>query len=138
MTYTPTGQHSPEIALEKVGRELAAWRESNRAPKPIPTLLWNQAAELGRTLGAGPVARQLRLDYGCLKRKMAEVGQAPARTTETKSTTNFLEFLAMPAPLGDTIESCSIRLRSPRAQVRVELQRLSPQALGTILKEALG
>ena len=137
MTYTPTGQQSTEIALEKVGRELAAWRESNRAPKPIPTLLWNQAAELGRALGAGPVARQLRLDYGCLKRKMAE-GQAPARTTEANPTTNFLEFLAMPAPLGDTIESCSIRLRSPRAQVRVELQRLSPQALGTILKEALG
>ena len=83
------------------------------------------------------MARQLRLDYGCLKRKMAE-SQAPARTTEAKPATNFLEFLAMPAPLGDTIESCSIRLRSPRAQVRVELQRLSPQALGTILKEALG
>ncbi|MFN8611837.1 MAG: hypothetical protein U0931_30110 [Vulcanimicrobiota bacterium] len=137
MTYTPTGQLSPEIALEKVGRELAAWRESNRAPKPIPTVLWNQAAELGRALGAGVVARQLRLDYGCLKRKMVE-GQPPVTTTQAKPNTNFLEFLAMPAPLGDTIESCTIRLRSPRAQVRVELQRLSPLALGTILKEALG
>lgn len=137
MTYTPTGQQSPEIALEKVGRELAAWRESNRAPKPIPTLLWNQAAELGRALGAGPVARQLRLDYGCLKRKMAE-SQTPPRPAEARSTTNFLELLGMPAPMGETIESCSVRLRSPRAQVRVELQRLSPQALGTILKEALG
>lgn len=39
MTYTPTGQQSPEFALERVGRELATWRESNRAPKPIPTLL---------------------------------------------------------------------------------------------------
>lgn len=136
MTYTPTGQQSPEIALERVGRELAAWRESNRAPKPIPTLLWNQAAELGKVLGAGPVSRQLRLDYGCLKRKMAE-SQAPARTTEAKPTTNFLEFLAVPAPVGDTIESCSVRLRSPRAQVRIELQRVSPQALGIILKEAL-
>jgi hypothetical protein len=136
MTYTPTGQQSPEIALEKVGRELAAWRESNRAPKPIPTVLWSQAAELGRTLGAGPVARQLRLDYGCLKRKMAE-SQAPPRTAEANATTNFLEFLAMPAPLGDTIESCTVRLRSPRAHVRIELQRVSPQALGIILKEAL-
>ena len=136
MTYTPTGHQSPEIALEKVGRELAAWRESNRAPKPIPTMLWNQAAELGRTLGAGPVARQLRLDYGCLKRRMAEV-PAP-KALETKATTDFLEFLAMPAPLSETIESCSIRLRTPRADVRIELQRLSPQALGTILKEALG
>lgn len=136
MTYTPTGHQSPKVALEKVGRELAAWRESNRAPKPIPTLLWNQAAELGRTLGAGPVARQLRLDYGCLKRRMAEIPAAKA--FETKASTDFLEFLTMPAPLGETIESCSIRLRSPRAHVRIELQRLSPQALGTILKEALG
>ena len=134
MTYTPTGQLSPEIALEKVGRELAAWRESNRAPCAE---LWNQAAELGRALGAGAVARQPRLDYGCLKRKMAE-SQPPVTTTQAKPNTNFLEFLAMPAPLGDTIESCTIRLRSPRAQVRVELQRISPLALGTILKEALG
>ena len=136
MTYTPTGHQSPEKALEKVGRELAAWRESNRAPKPIPTMLWNQAAELGRTLGAGLVARQLRLDYGCLKRRMAEM--PTPKVLETKATTDFLEFLAMPAPLGETIDSCSIRLRTPRAHVRIELQRLSPQALGTVLKEALG
>ena len=135
MTYTPT-KHSPELALEKVGRELAAWRESNRAPKPIPTLLWSQAAELGRALGAGPVARQLRLDYGCLKRKMAE---APAvKELKKAPSTDFLEFLAMPAPLGESIESCTLRLRSPRAQVRVDLQRVSPQALGAIIKEALG
>lgn len=136
MTYTPTGHHSPELALEKVGRELAAWRESNRAPKPIPSLLWSQAAELGRALGAGPVARQLRLDYGCLKRKMAE---APvAKESRTATSTDFLEFLAMPSQLNESIESCTLRLRSPRAQVRVDLQRVSPQALGFILKEALG
>ena len=136
MTYTPTGHQSPELALEKVGRELAAWRESNRAPKPIPALLWSQAAELGRALGAGPVARHLRLDYGCLKRKMAEV-PAP-KQPKVSAATDFLEFLARPAPLGEAIESCTIKLRSHRAQVRVDLQRVSPQALGTILKEALG
>ena len=82
------------------------------------------------------MARQLLLDYGCLKRRMTEM-PAP-KALETKATTDFLEFLAMPAPLSEMIQSCSIRLRTPRADVRIELQRLSPQALGTILKEALG
>lgn len=42
MTCTPAGQQFREIALEKVGRELAGRRESNRAPKNIPaeTGLW--------------------------------------------------------------------------------------------------
>lgn len=136
MTYTPTGHQPPELALEQVRRELTAWRECNRAPKPIPTMLWNQAAELGRKLGAGPVARELRLDYGCLKRRMAE--QPAQKEPKVTPSPDFFEFLAMPAPLGESIESCIIKLRSPRAQVRVELQRLSPQALGMVLKEALG
>ena len=137
MTYTPTGHPSPELALEQVRRELTAWRECNRAPKPIPSMLWNQAADLGRKLGAGPVARELRLDYGCLKRRMAEQ-PAQKESKVGNSSPDFFEFLAMPAPLSESIESCTIKLRSPRAQVRVELQRLSPQALGMVLKEALG
>ena len=114
------------LALEKTRNKLAAWRQRNKAPKPIPEDIWIAAVELSHQIGLGPVARELRLDYGSLKRRATEPPPQPMQ---------FFELLAEPG--AGLVESCVLQLQSERCQATVQLHQVSPQALGSILREVL-
>ena len=76
-------------------------------------------------MGLGVVARELKLDYGNLKRKAAEPSPQPMQ---------FFELLAAPVGL---MESCVLQLQSDRCQATVQLRQVSPQTLGSLLREVL-
>jgi hypothetical protein len=111
--------------LEQTRNKLAAWRQRNKAPKPIPDDIWKAAVELSHQLGLTAVSRELKLDYSSLKRRVAEPLPQPVE---------FFEFLADPMGL---MESCVLQLQSARCQATVQLQQVSPQAVGSILREVL-
>ncbi|MBS2039162.1 hypothetical protein JST97_29535 [bacterium] len=113
-------------ALEQTRNKLAAWRQRNKAPKPIPGEIWTAAVELSQQLGLGPVSRELGLDYGSLKRRAAEPARQPMQ---------FFEFMAEPAV--GLLESCVLQVQSDRCQANVQLHQVSPQALGAVLREVL-
>jgi hypothetical protein len=114
------------LALEQTRSKLATWRQRNKAPKPIPDEIWTAAVELSHQMGLGFVARELKLDYSNLKRKAAE---PPPQTMQ------FFELLA--GPVAGLVESCVLQLQSDRCQATIQLHQISPQALGSILREVL-
>ena len=111
--------------LEQTRSKLTAWRQRNKAPKPIPDEIWTAAVELSHHMGLGVVARELKLDYGNLKRKAAEPSPQPMQ---------FFELLAAPVGL---MESCVLQLQSDRCQATVQLHQVSPHTLGSLLREVL-
>ena len=112
-------------ALAQTRSKLAAWRQRNKPPKPIPDEIWTAAVELSHQLGLGAVSRELRLDYGSLKRRAAEPLPQPMQ---------FFELLAEPVGL---MESCVLQLQSDRCQATVQLHQVCPQTLGSLLREVL-
>lgn len=112
--------------LEQTRSKLTAWRQRNKAPKPIPDEIWTAAVELSHQMGLGVVARELKLDYGNLKRKASE--------PSSKQPMQFFELLAQPA---GQIEACVLQLQSDRCQATVQLHQVSPHSLGAILREVL-
>lgn len=113
--------------LERTRNKLATWRQRNKPPKPIPDDIWKAAVELSHQLGLGTVSRELKLDYGCLKRRAAEPLPEPQAM-------EFFELLAEPLGL---MESCVLQLQSARCQATVQLHQVSPQVIGSILREVL-
>lgn len=116
---------SPE--LQQLKQELLVWRSENKAPKRIPSEIWEQAAQFAREHGVGPVARTLRLDFACLKRRA--LGAEVVKTT--RSSPAFFELFQPPI-----IQSCVLDLESPRgAKVRLEFGASAPGALAAFVRE---
>lgn len=115
----------PNHTLERTRNKLIAWRQRNKAPKPIPDDIWAAAVDLSHQLGLGAVARELKLDYASLKRRATEPSPQPVE---------FFELLAQPVGV---VESCILQLQSARCQATVQLHQVSPQAVGSILREVL-
>ncbi len=114
-----------EQTLEATRTKLAAWRRANKAPTPIPDDIWRSAVELSHHFGLGPVSRELKLDYGRLKRRAVEPTCPP---------TEFFELLNLPT---DLVESCVLQLQSTKCQATVQLHQVAPHAIGSILREVL-
>lgn len=128
MTYQPN--LAPTV--ESIKREIREWRAVNKAPKPFPAVIWEQAVQLAKADGIGPVARALRLDYGCLKKRVAGIEKA---TQSKLSPTGpvFFEFLQ---PSGLAIESCVLLLETPRgSKVRMEFGAAAPSALASFIRD---
>jgi hypothetical protein len=81
-------------ALLRAQRKFGQWRERRRPRTPIPAGLWREATELACAHGINRIARALRLDYYCLKKRAT----AAARSVEPAR--EFVEILpgGMPAP----------------------------------------
>lgn len=114
-----------EQTLEATRTKLAAWRRANKAPTPIPDDIWMAAVELSHHFGLGAVSRELKLDYARLKRRAIE---------PTCPRTEFFELLTVPTGL---VESCVLQLQSTKCQATVQLHQVTPQAIGSILREVL-
>ena len=56
--------------LTATAAAFARWRDTTPVGARIPEALWSRAVELAGTHGVGRVARTLRLDYTCWKRRL--------------------------------------------------------------------
>jgi len=121
----PLAESEVNQFLERTRSKLTNWRRRNKAPKAIPDDIWKSAVELSHHLGLGTVSRELKLDYGSLKRRAAEPPPQPME---------FFELLTEPLGL---VQSCVIQLQSARCQATLQLQSIKPQELGAILREVL-
>jgi len=78
--------------LRQLQRQLSAWRRQQSGRVRLPEAVWASATTLAQRLGAGVVARTLRLDYYKLRQRLfdraAPTGRAPA----------FVEVQVTPPP----------------------------------------
>jgi hypothetical protein len=62
----------------RLGERIEQWRRTRVRQTAMAPELWSAAVVLAQSHGAYRVARALRIDFGCLKRRMAEaVAVAP-------------------------------------------------------------
>ena len=92
-------RRSDAAQIEEVLGRLESWRKSGSSRRRIPEPLWRAAAELARRVGVNPIARQLRLDYYNLKRRVQKVPPTKAKSTKPaeSSSPRFVE-VEFPAP----------------------------------------
>lgn len=134
------GRGTLEEELVEVKQSLSDWRRREKAPKPIPASIWEEAVLLARRHGVGPVAAGLKLDHAKLKAKLAaSVGETRPSTTLEPVVPTFVElFGAPPTSTRPTaaVGPCVLRLSSPRGlRVRVDLTNIGTAELATLLKE---
>lgn len=117
-------------ALGQLSLQLTEWRKTHAAPSPIPSELWVEAARLAAILGVATVAKALRLNPACLKRRLNAPGlpAIPAQPT-------FVEWLpAFPS----NIAECSLQLQSgPSRKIKVDMKGVPAASLVTLLRELL-
>ena len=58
--------------MDWLQEELRRWRERQSGRPRLPEELWQSATRLARQLGVSQVARQLRLNYADLRRRVEE------------------------------------------------------------------
>ena len=59
---------------DAVRQGIEAWRAQRPKPPAMPEELWTAAATLAREHGVYAISQSLRVDYGGLKRRVAEAG----------------------------------------------------------------
>ena len=63
--------------LDRLERQVNAWRRKQRTRVGLPSELWDSAAWLARSLGVSQVSRRLRLDYYKLSRWLGQAKDGP-------------------------------------------------------------
>ena len=81
-------------SLEQVQQRFRRWRESRKQGQRIPAVLWAAAAGMSRQHGVHRVARELRLDYNGLKKRVGAVGHT---RRPAKIDAQFVELFGAPA-----------------------------------------
>ena len=91
-------RRSDAAQIEEVLGRLESWRKSGSSRRRIPEPLWRAAAELARRVGVNPIARQLRLDYYNLKRRVQGVTLVKAKSKPAESASARFVEVEFPAP----------------------------------------
>jgi len=109
-------------SLEQVRERFKRWRETRGRGEHVPRELWAAAVGIAGAQGLHVTARELRLDYGGLKRRQqAQVGGSLQAASKEMQ---FVELTVAPTrEPGDQLRSeCVIEMASWRgAKMRVEL-----------------
>ena len=113
------GRAAPDIpdGMRGIHSRFTRWRKSHTGRLPIPDPLWAAAAEMAREHGVFRTAKVLSLEYGKLKRLMAESQTGPRRTARLSAPPAAFVELLTPGTSG---AECLIELEGPRGKVRIQ------------------
>ena len=108
--------------LEQVKQRFALWRESRKRGEHISNALWVAAVALVERHGLQRTAKELRIDYGGLQKRL-ERGADPARLGKLE--TQFVEMFTPPAFSAAPMSECIVEMENARGgKMRVELRNL--------------
>jgi hypothetical protein len=94
-----SNQNKPGITcndkdIELARQRLEEWRKNKKHREPIPEELWQLAVELSSRFGISQVARELRLNFMALKKRVTDkTGQ---RKIEIDKGDSFMEIKMLP------------------------------------------
>ena len=113
------GRAAPDLpdGMRVLHSRFTRWRKSHTGRLPIPDPLWVAAAEMAREHGVFRTAKVLSLEYGKLKRLMAESHTGRRRTARLSAPpAAFVELLSP----GTSDAEYLIELEGPRGKVRIQ------------------
>jgi hypothetical protein len=82
--------------LERLRHLIEQWRRTRRQHGPMPRELWEEAAELGRSLGVSQVARGLGLGYAALQQRVRGEPEVRNEAPESPAPAGRGAFLEVP------------------------------------------
>ena len=125
----------PTSRALQIQSQFEHWRATRQRRGPIPDELWKAAIELTKQHSVYKVARLLRLDYSCLKKK-GMVSPIAVATPEKPQVTSFIE---LPPISQHYCEPCHIELKRPDGtQMQIQLSSLPDTDLPGLIKAFVG
>jgi len=102
---------------------------------PLPELLWEEAARVARRYGVNVVARELRLNYSKLKRKMVQPDQ-PKMSRKKSQPPTFIELIgATPGGLTSRL----VEMESAQGgKLRLDLKAIATPELAGLIRAFMG
>ena len=112
--------------LDEVKQRFALWHVERKRGEHITAAMWTAAVGLVERHGLQSIARELRVDYGGLKRRF-ERGGVPPPARKAHGEVQFVELLVPPTSTTAATPAlaCVVETHSVRgATMRIELQSL--------------
>lgn len=117
-------QTSNNLQIQQIRKRLEAWRKTHKKRTRIPDRIWKSAVKVAGQYGLTKTARELRLDYNGLKKRLHAAADDP------KTAPAFVELI--PAA-SSSLSECLIELESPHGEkMRIHLKSTALPDLETI------
>jgi hypothetical protein len=117
--------------LEQLRRRFEEFRNTRPGHARLPEALWAAAAELAKRYGVNPTARALRLEYGGLRKRFENRGQAK-RKGAPSTPPSFMEFVA---PGAKAVTNCILEVEwAQGGKLRLELKAVTTTELASLIR----
>jgi hypothetical protein len=127
---TPEAAADVPDDLEQLRRRFEEFRNTRPGHARLPEVLWTAAAELAKRYGVNPTARALRLEYGGLRKRVENRGQAKRKRAPATPPT-FMEFVA---PGAKAVTNCIVEVESAQGgKLRLELKAVATTELASLI-----
>ncbi len=121
------------LARRELRQQLTAFRNAQPVRSRLPEPLWAAATELATRYGVHRIARELRLDYSGLKKRL-EQRERPKPKPAVSAGPAFVELVGPAA----AVTLCRIEVESSHGKLRLELPTLATSELTHLLRAFLG
>ncbi len=128
---TPEAAADVPDDLQQLRRRFEEFRNTRAGHTRLPEALWAAAAELAKRYGVNPTARALRLEYGGLRKRVENRGQAKGKRAPSTPPT-FMEFVA---PGAKAVTNCTVEVESVQGgKLRLELKAVATTELASLIR----
>jgi hypothetical protein len=118
--------------LEQLRQQLTTFRNTQPVRSRLPEPLWAAATELATRYGVHRIARELRLDYTGLKKRV-EQHERPKPKPAASVTPTFVEWVGPAA----AVTPCRVEVESAHGKLRFELPVMATTELVSLLRAFL-
>ena len=122
-------------SLEQLGLRLKCWREARVRGQRIPVEMWTAAVQMASQFGVHRVAKDLRVDYERLKKRVQGTGgeARSGRVGTRKVDSRFVEMVVSPPSVAPGRCECALEMENAQgAKMRLELNGNGLGALGAV------
>jgi len=116
------------ITIEEAKARFGEWRQNRRGKARIPAELWLAAVAVARKEGLNRTARELRVAWDDLKRRM----EAASAASPKPALPAFVELVTPRAP---SLPECTIELEGRRGKLRIQLKNVPASYPATLSRE---
>jgi hypothetical protein len=118
--------------LEQLRQQLTTFRNTQPVRSRLPEPLWAAATELATRYGVHRIARELRLDYTGLKKRV-EQRERPKPKPAASVTPTFVEWVGPAA----AVTLCRVEVEAAHGKLRCELPAMATTELVSLLRAFL-